>query len=141
MMVLMHVATGAAAGSLVRSRAAGAVLGLVLHAALDVAPHDDVRSQAFEIATGVGTVLLLARRFGPCAPETVGAAISAAPDLEHVLPLPRVRGRKLFPTHRWPLGHADRRRVPVAAQLVCATAILGLLVRRAHDGVASSLRK
>jgi len=33
-------------------------------------------------------------------PAVVGAVASSATDLEHVLPLPRPGGRKLFPTHR-----------------------------------------
>ena len=128
-MVLMHVAAGAGAGALSGSRLAAAPLGLALHAGLDAVPHDDVPSRAFEIVTGVGTVLLLARRFGPLAPATVGAAVGAAPDLEHVLPLPRPGGRKLFPTHR--RAHEPRRRqVPVAAQLVVAAVILLVLLRR-----------
>ena len=126
MMVLVHVATGAAAGAAVRSPLAAVPLGLLLHAAADVVPHDDVESRAFEAASGVGAVLLLAARYGPLDARTVGAAVSAAPDLEHPLPLPRPSGRKLFPTHRWPLGERPRR-VPVAAQVVAALAILAAL--------------
>ena len=127
MMVLVHVATGAAAGAAVRSPLAAVPLGFLLHAAADVVPHDDVESAAFEAASGVAAVLLLAARYGPLDPRTVGAAVSAAPDLEHPLPLPRPGGRKLFPTHRWPLRER-RRRVPIAAQVVAALAILALLL-------------
>ena len=137
-MVLIHVATGAAGGFVARKRLAAVPMGLVLHAAADVVPHDDVPSHAFEAASGVAALAWLGRRFGAFDPVTVGAAVSAAPDLEHVLRLPRPGGRKIFPTHRWPRP-AGRRRVPVAAQVLGSAAILVLLARR-HAGPASSPR-
>ena len=129
MMVLVHVATGAAAGGAVRSPLAAVPVGLLLHAAFDVVPHDDVESRGFEVASGIASVLVLAARHGVLHPATVGGAVSASPDLEHALPLPRPGGRKLFPTHRWPLRER-RRRVPVTAQAVAALAILALAVAR-----------
>jgi len=53
LIVSLHVATGAAAGALTRSRLAAAVLGPVLHAAGDAIPHHDIPSRRFEIASGV----------------------------------------------------------------------------------------
>ena len=128
-MVLVHVAAGAAAGTAVRSRLAAIPLGLALHAAADVVPHDDVASHRFEAASGIAALALLAARRGTLSPVTLTAAVSAAPDLEHPLPLPRPGGRKLFPTHRWPLRERSRR-VPVAAQLVAALAVLAVVLVR-----------
>jgi hypothetical protein len=102
----------------------------VLHAALDVVPHEDIPSRRFEAAGGVAAVLLLlATRRGVDA-AVVGAVTSSAPDLEHVLPLPRPGGRPLFPSHRRPHRSGGAAVVPAAAQLVLAAGILGALVGR-----------
>ena len=75
-----------------------------------------------------GTALLaLAVRRGPLGTVTIGAAASSAPDLEHLLRLPRPGGRKLFPSHRFRGWHrADG--VPTWAQLLAAGVLLGLFL-------------
>ena len=123
----MHVASGALAGALVRSRTAALVLGPVLHAAGDRVPHRDGPSRPFELACGVAGVLALAAVRGPVDASTICAAASAAPDIEHVLRLPQPGGRRLFPSHRYPGWHRSGG-VGVAAQLVTAGAILGALL-------------
>jgi hypothetical protein len=136
MIVSLHVATGAAAGALAGSRLGAVGLGLLLHAAGDRMPHDDVASRPFEIASGASSLLLLAAARGPLDPAVLGGIAASVPDVEHVLPLPRPDGRKLFPSHRvrgWHRGGG----VPAWAQLVAAGAILGALTapgREAQSG-------
>jgi hypothetical protein len=48
------------------------------------------------VSLHVATVGLLALRRGLTDPATIGAIAASAPDLEHVLPLPRPGGSKLF---------------------------------------------
>jgi hypothetical protein len=129
MIVSMHVATGAAGGALAGSRIRAAVLGLVLHGICDRIPHRDIASRTFEIESGLLLLGLLAAARGPFDPAVVGAAAASAPDLEHVLPLPRPGGKKLFPTHRVAGWHRTGG-VSTGAQLVAAGVIVGLLVRR-----------
>jgi hypothetical protein len=126
MIVLMHVATGALAGAAVRSRVRAAALGAPLHFVFDVIPHEDIPSRRFETASGVAAVLLLARRRGIDA-ATVGAVVASAPDLEHILPLPRPGGRALFPSHRF--ARPTRvRGVPAWVQLCVAIPAIARLV-------------
>jgi len=130
MIVLVHVATGAVGGAAVGSRARAAALGQVLHVACDVVPHEDIPSRTFEIASGILALLVLARRRGIDA-ATVGAIASAAPDLEHVLPLPRPGGRALFPSHRWTLP-VRVRGVPAWVQFPVALLLLARVCRGGH---------
>ena len=126
--VALHVASGALAGALAGSRVRAAGIGPLLHAGLDAIPHEDIPSRRFEEASGIAALLLLASRRGIDA-AVVGGALSAAPDLEHVLPLPKPGGKGLFPSHRLPhSGHA--RVVPAWAQLAVAVAIVAALVAR-----------
>jgi hypothetical protein len=127
--VSLHVATGAAAGALAGSRLAAAVLGPVVHLGGDLTPHRDIPSTRFEVASGVGAVLLLAARRGPLDPATIGAVAAAVEDLEHVLPLPRPGGRKLFPSHRNQNWH-KRGGLPAWVQVVAAGVIIGVLLRQ-----------
>ena len=129
MIVALHVATGAAAGAASGSRLAALVLGPVLHIAGDRLPHRDFRSRRFEIGSGLAGILLLAMRRGPLDPATLGAAASSAPDLEHVLPQLRLRGRKLFHDHGW---HRSGR-FPASVQLLLAAAILAALSARRSE--------
>jgi hypothetical protein len=122
--VSMHVATGAVSGLLTGSRVGAALLGPVLHVVCDWVPHQDIASRRFEIASGVGGVLALAIARGPFDPTTVGAVASAAPDLEHVLPLPRPGGRKLFPSHRKAGWHRPGG-VSATVQLLVAGVLFG----------------
>ena len=127
MIVSLHVATGAAGGALTRSRPGAVALGLVLHALGDRMPHQDVASRRFEIGSGVACALALAARYGPLSPVTIGALAASAPDIEHVLPLPRPGGRQLFPSHRIHGWHRAGG-VPAWAQLLAAGTILGYLL-------------
>jgi hypothetical protein len=128
MIVALHVATGALAGAVAGSRGRSAALGPVLHLVCDAVPHEDIPSRLFETASGVACVLFLMRRRGLDA-ATIGAITASAPDLEHILPLPRPRGRPLFPSHRWP-RRVRVRGIPAWAQLVLAAAILGRVAAR-----------
>jgi hypothetical protein len=121
--VALHVATGAAAGAASGSRLAALLLGPILHIAGDRVPHQDFRSRRFEIGSGLGGLFLLAARRGPLDPATLGAAASSAPDLEHVLPLLRPHGRKLFHDHGWHRSGP----FPASLQLLLAAAILAVL--------------
>ena len=129
MITSLHVATGAAAGALVRSRGPALVAGAALHAVGDWMPHQDVASRRFEIVAGVGSLLLVALARGPFAPETLAAAAASAPDVEHVLPLPRPGGRKLFPSHRIRGWHRAGG-VPAWAQLLDAGVLIGVAASR-----------
>jgi hypothetical protein len=132
LIVSIHVATGAVGGALLGSRTGAALLGPVLHFVGDWIPHEDIDSRRFEIGTGVAGVLALAVVRGPFDPATVGAVASAAPDVEHVLPVPRLGGRKLFPSHRTPGWHRIGG-VSANVQLLVAGVLLGavLSARRA----------
>jgi hypothetical protein len=123
----LHVATGAAAGALLRSPRAAFAAGPLLHVAGDRMPHHDIAWRKFELWTSIGGVLALALSRGPLDPATVGAFSSAVPDAEHVLRLPRPGGRKLFPSHRFPGWHRPGG-VPASLQVVAAGAILAGLV-------------
>jgi hypothetical protein len=125
MIVSLHVATGAAAGSLTHSRPIAALLGPLVHLAGDRVPHDDIHHLGFEIGSGLAALALLAARRGVLDPAVLGGATAAAPDLEHVLPWLRPRGRKLF--HRE--GNVDSG-ISTGIQLVAAGAIVGVLLWR-----------
>lgn len=130
MIVSVHVATGALAGALLGSARAAIPIGVALHLAGDAIPHRDLGSRRFEVGSGVAGVLALALRRGVADPATVGAIASSIPDLEHVLPLGRPGGRKLFPSHRWaPLHRSGGVSAPV--QLAAAGAVLWVLLARA----------
>lgn len=127
MIVSLHVATGAAGGAITRSRASAIGLGLLLHALGDRMPHQDIGSPRFEARSGIACALALAARYGPLSPVTIGALASSAPDVEHVLRLPRPGGRKLFPSHRLHGWHRAGG-VPAWAQLLAAGVIVGYLL-------------
>jgi hypothetical protein len=122
----LHIATGAAVGAACGSPLGALLLGPVVHLAGDLVPHDDVDDRPFEIATAVGSILLLAAARGPLDPATLGGAAAAFPDLEHLRAFPGTGGRKVFPTHRRPSLHA-RGGLPVWLQLAAAGAILAWL--------------
>jgi hypothetical protein len=124
--VSLHVATGGALGALTGSRLAALVLGPPLHVACDRVPHEDIPDRPFEIGSGVLALAVLALSRGPLDPATIGAATACAPDLEHVLPRLRPRGRKLFHGRS---GWHRSGGLGTDVQLVLAGAILGLLVR------------
>jgi len=131
LIVSLHVASGAALGAATRSRPTAALLGLASHALGDAIPHEDIESRRFEIGSGLALIGVLCLRLGPLHPVVVGAAAASAPDLEHVLRLPRPGGRALFPSHRVEGWHRSGG-VPAGIQLLAAGLIVGgLAVRRA----------
>jgi hypothetical protein len=125
--VSLHVATGAAAGAVVRSRPVALVLGPLVHLAGDRVPHDDIHDLGFEVGSGLVALALLAARRGVLDPAVLCGATAAAPDLEHVVPWLRPRGRKLF--HRE--GNVDSG-ISTGIQLLAAGAIVGYLLGRAR---------
>ena len=129
MIVSLHVASGAAAGALLNSRLAALAGGLALHALGDRIPHKDIPSTPFETLTGIGALTLVALRHGPFSPATLCAVGASVPDVEHVAPLPRPGGRKLFPSHRL-IGWHRRGGLPAWVQLVAAGALLGFALSR-----------
>jgi hypothetical protein len=132
--VSLHVATGAAAGSLVGSRVGAILLGPALHVASDRLPHEDIPSRRFEIGSGLAAVALLVGRRGLLDVATLGGMAASAPDLEHVLPRLRPRGRKLFHRHGWHRSGG----LPTSLQLVAAGMILGVLVATSGRRAQSS---
>jgi hypothetical protein len=123
--VSLHVAIGAAAGALGRSRPLALLLGPPLHLAADRLRHEDIPDLSFEIGSGLAALALPAARRGPLDPAVLGGAASAMPDLEHVVPLLRPGGRKLF--HR--VGQRGGG-ISSDVQLVLAGATVGLLLGR-----------
>ncbi|HXV96705.1 MAG TPA: hypothetical protein VD695_09165 [Gaiellaceae bacterium] len=133
MIVSLHVATGGLVGALAGSRRRALLLGLAAHAAGDAVPHQDVASRSFETVSGLAGLALLAAARGPLDPAVVGAAAASVPDVEHVLPLPRPGGRKLFPSHRVRGWHRSGG-LPASVQLLAAGALLGALAARGFYG-------
>jgi hypothetical protein len=127
MIVSLHVATGAAVGTLSGSRGRALLLGPPTHLLADRVPHQDIASRRFEIASGVACLALLAVSRGPFDRATLGAFAASAPDLEHVFPALRPGGRKLFHGRR---GWHRAGSFPASVQLVLAGAIVGFLLRR-----------
>jgi len=127
--VCFHVASGAAAGAAAGSRGRAVLAGALLHMVGDAIPHWDIASRRFEFRSGVLMLAALAALRGPLDPAVLGAAASSAPDVEHVLRLPRPRGRKLFPSHRWHGWHKPGG-VPAWAQLLAAGFLFGLTASR-----------
>jgi hypothetical protein len=123
--VSLHVATGAATGALARSRPIALLLGPLIHVAGDRVPHDDIHDLRFEVGSGLGALALLAMRRGVLDPAVLCGVTAAAPDLEHVVPWLRPRGRKLF--HRE--GTVDSG-ISTSVQLLAAGATVGFLLGR-----------
>ena len=129
----MHAATGATAGAAVRSPLVAALLGITLHLAADRVPHRDLHNRNFEVASGLLLAGLLAARRGVTDAATIGALAACAPDVEHIVRLPRPGGSKLFHGRRgWhrPGGFSTR------TQLLLAGFLIGNLVGprpRAHQ--------
>jgi len=114
-------------GEAAPSRRAALLLGLCAHLLGDRVPHQDIPSRRFEAVSGATVLALLALRRGAFDRVTVGAAAASAPDLEHVLRLPRPGGRKLFPSHRFRGWHRPGG-LPAWLQLLVAGALAGALL-------------
>jgi hypothetical protein len=125
--VSLHVATGGTIGALAGSRRRAALLGVVAHAAGDRMRHQDIPSHRYELLSGGAALLAIALRRGILDPATIGAAAGSAPDIEHVVRLPRPGGRKLFPSHRIRGFHRSGG-VSAQIQLLVAGMILGALL-------------
>ena len=123
MIVSLHVAIGAAAGAMTRSRPIALLLGPLLHVAADRVPHQDIPELGFEIGSGLAALTLLGVGRGWLDPAVIGGAAAAAPDLEHVVPRLRPAGRKLF---HW--GDHKGGGISTSAQLLLAGGIVGYLV-------------
>ena len=129
--VSLHAATGATMGSLVQSRTAAALLGIPLHIAGDRVPHRDIPDRRFEIGSGLLVVVLVAARRGLTDKATIGAVMTCLPDLEHVIPLPRPGGSKLFHGRR---GWHRSGPLSASAQLLIAAALLGRVLAAPRHG-------
>jgi hypothetical protein len=127
--VSLHVASGAAVGAFAPSRRAAIAAGALMHLAGDRLPHEDIASRRFELWSGVAALAAVTIRRGPFDVATLGAAAGSAPDLEHVLRLPRPGGRKLFPSHRFRGWHRSGG-LPDWVQLLAAGVLLGLILSR-----------
>jgi hypothetical protein len=127
MIVSLHAATGATMGAAVRSRAAAAVLGVPLHLAGDRVPHRDIHNRRFEIASGLAIVALVAARRGLSDAATIGALAACAPDVEHIVRLPRPGGSKIFHGRR---GWHRAGGLSTRSQLVLAGFLTGSLLGR-----------
>jgi hypothetical protein len=124
--VSLHVALGGAAGALVRSRSLSLLFGPALHMAGDQVPHEDIPDRSFELGSGLVALGLLAARRGLFDPAVLGGAATAMPDLEHLAPWLRVRGKTLF--HRGRGRHGVG--ISVEAQLLLAGTVVGFLLAR-----------
>ena len=125
MIVSLHAPTGATMGAAVRSPVVAALLGVPLHLAGDRVPHEDIYDRRFEIGSGVAIVALLAIRRGLTDAATIGALAACAPDVEHIVRLPRPGGSKLFHGGR---GWHREGRLSAAAQLLLAGVLTGRLL-------------
>jgi hypothetical protein len=106
----------------------GAVpLGLLLHLAGDLMPHEDIPDRAFEVGSGIGAVLLLAAVRGTRDPAVSSALAASAPDLEHLFGFLRPGGRKHFPSHRLRGCHRAGG-VSANAQLLLAGLLIGVIL-------------
>ena len=128
MIVSLHVATGGAAGALLRSRVLALAVGPALHVAGDRVPHEDIPDRSFEIGSGLVALGLLAARRGLFDPAVLGGTAAAMPDLEHVVPWLRLDGEKIF--HRDGGRHGAG--ISVETQLLLAGVLVGLLLGRAR---------
>jgi hypothetical protein len=102
---------------------------LLTHLAGDRMPHTDIPNRRFELWSGIAALVALAARHGLFARVTIGAVAGSAPDVEHLIRLPRPGGRKLFPSHRIHGWHRAGG-VSAPAQLLAAGVILGVVLAR-----------
>jgi hypothetical protein len=112
-------------GAALQSRTAAALLGIPLHLACDRVPHRDIHNRRFEIGSGVAIVALVAARRGLTDTATIGALAACAPDIEHIVRLPRPGGSKLFHGRR---GWHRSGGLSTGAQLLLAGLLTGRLL-------------
>src|SRR5262245_3738209 len=112
-------------GAAVRSRTAAALLGIPLHLAGDRVPHRDIHNRRFEIVSGLAIVALVAARRGLSDAATIGALAACAPDLEHIVRLPRPGGSKIFHGRR---GWHRAGGLSTRTQLLLAGMLIGRLL-------------
>lgn len=112
-------------GAAVRSRTAAALLGIPLHLAGDRIPHRDIHDRRFEIGSGLAVIGLVAARRGLADTATIGAIAACAPDLEHLVRLPRPGGSKLLHGRR---GWHRAGPFSAQAQLLLAGLLVGSLL-------------
>jgi hypothetical protein len=112
-------------GAAVRSRTAAVLLGIPLHVAEDRVPHQDIHNRRFEIGSGLAVVALVAARRGLADSATIGAVAACAPDIEHIVRLPRPGGSKLFHGRR---GWHRSGSLSTRAQLLLAGLLTGSLL-------------
>lgn len=127
MIVALHAATGAATGALTRSRLAALALGPVLHVAADRLPHRHPSHERWEYMGGIVAIGLVAKRRGLLDAATLGAVAAVLPDMEHLVPGLRLRGRKLF--HRGSAGSRASAGISARTQSLIAAAMLAPLLR------------
>jgi len=123
--VSLHAATGATLGAAVRSPKTAALLGVPLHLAGDRVPHKDIHDRRFEVGSGIALIGLLALRRGLTDSATIGALAACAPDIEHIVRLPRPGGSKLFHGRR---GWHRSGGLSTRSQLLLAGLLLGRLL-------------
>jgi hypothetical protein len=112
-------------GAAVRSRTAAALLGIPLHLAGDRIPHRDIHDRRFEIGSGLAVIGLVAARRGLADTATIGAIAACAPDVEHLLRLPRPGGSKLVHGRR---GWHRAGQFSAQAQFLLAGVLVGSLL-------------
>jgi len=140
MCIFTHFAAGALAGGITGSPVVGAVAGLASHAVLDAIPHYDHPDWRFELAGGMGSLVLLLLLPFASLPAVLGGVFGMLPDLENLLQkLGKMRREQfIYPSHTGliPHGRALGPRTlawQVALFLVCF-GLLGML----NPGTASA---
>jgi hypothetical protein len=128
----VHIPAGALLGQQSGSMATAFGWGVLSHAAIDLVPHHDPFGEITEICMTAGMLSLVAALTGMEPRAVTGSIGGALPDLEHLFPWVRRRGRGLFPTHSGQLHHSfpDRFKVGTAGQLSLAAALTALLALR-----------
>jgi hypothetical protein len=136
----VHVPAGALAGRWAGSGTAAFGWGVLSHAALDLVPHKDPFGERAEIGMTATMLALVAALTRADARSLAGAVGGSLPDLEHLMPWVRHRGRAVVPTHAWARLHGSlptRLELGGGAQLAMAAALTAWLAvlasRRSSD--------
>jgi hypothetical protein len=132
----VHVSGGALVGLRAGSAAGAFGRGVLSHGALDLMPHEDPFGERTEIVMTAATLALVAALTHLDGRAIAGAIGGALPDLEHLMPAVKRRGRGFFPTHAFGSLHAPLRtrfKPGAVAQLAIAAALLARLTALARD--------